>query len=63
MDYDEEMNRVAKQQLLYKGEVVFRIGQGVLSCTCLPGFYPHEDIYFVDCPGLNDSDPLKEYPN
>ena len=51
---NENMNILAKHKLVYKDQVVFKIGQGVISCTQLPGFYPYQDIYFVDCPGLND---------
>ena len=63
MDYNENKNIVSKQDVLHNGEVVFGIGHDVKSCTETPGFCMREDIYFVDCPGIQDQDMLKEYPN
>ena len=42
---------------------MFKIGHNVSSCTETPGFYLHQGIYYVDCPGLQDQDKSKEYPN
>jgi len=60
---DDECNIVAKGELKNGDEVVFKIGHEVSSCTQAPGFYLHNDIYYIDCPGLEDQDKFKEYPN
>ena len=54
MDLDDDCNIIASQALKYKGEEVFRIGHEVQSCTQSPGFYLDSDVYYVDCPGLED---------
>ena len=60
---DDECNIIATQELKNGDEVVFKIGHEVSSCTQAPGFYLHNDIYYIDCPGLEDQDKFKEYPN
>ena len=51
---DEEFNINARKELIYKGIPVFQIGHHCQSCTKSPGFYLHNDIYFLDCPGVTD---------
>ena len=54
---------VTKNIIKYNGDEVFQIGHEVLSCTQEPSFLKQDDIYFVDCPGLQDQDIKREYPN
>jgi len=54
MAMDEDCNIIAKNQLVHNFTNVFEIGHGAQSCTQAPGFYNHHDIYYVDCPGLED---------
>ena len=42
---------------------MFAIGDGTLSCTEMPGFIENKGIFYVDCPGQNDSNCSKEYVN
>lgn len=63
MDMDDDCNIIASADLKHGDDVVFKIGHEVQSCTQAPGFYLNEDIYYVDCPGLEDQDKFKEYPN
>ena len=56
MTLNDDYNIVAKKTLKYKEKNVFEIGHGIQSCTEVPGFYPRDDIYFVDCPGQSDQD-------
>ncbi len=51
MTYNDNMNIASKQDLYYKGNLVFGIGHEVKSCTSTPRFYKHAELYFVDCPG------------
>jgi len=63
MDHNEDCNIVATEVLKYADKPVFTIGHDSRSCTETPGYYLEKDVYFVDCPGLQDQDKLKEYPN
>ena len=66
MDYDDDFNIIAKQQLTYNNKHQFTIGHDIKSCTQNPGFYKsteHDNIYFVDCPGTQDQNKFKEFPN
>ena len=63
MDYNADCNIIATEVLRYKDRPVFGIGHESKSCTETPGFYQEKGLYFVDCPGLQDQDKLKEYPN
>ena len=63
MDLNDDCDIVALNKLIHNDEAVFEIGHGAKSCTETPGFYPYENMYFLDCPGLQDQDKLKEYPN
>lgn len=50
--------------LFYKDKKVFETSSGVSSCTSTPGFYKLDNgVYVVDCPGMDDSDGTKEFPN
>ena len=42
---------------------VFQIHHNSKSGTKSPGFYLHDDIYFLDCPGVCDQESFREYPN
>ena len=57
MTLDDDCNIIAKHDLVYKGRKSFIIGHGTKSCTEIPEFYFKPEIYFVDCPGVPDSDP------
>ena len=63
MGMNEHNQIIAKNTLAYNGKHVFQIGHEATSCTESPGFILNNDIYFVDCPGLDDQDKMKEYPN
>ena len=65
IDYDEEEQVVPKgDDLIYNGRKIFETSTGVESCTTTPGFFKMKNgVYIVDCPGLDDNDPTKEYPN
>jgi len=63
MEYNDDCNIEVTEVLMYKDRPVFEIGHESKSCTETPGFYLEKDVYFVDCPGLQDQDKLKEYPN
>ena len=54
MQVNEECNIVANNYLKYKNNYVFKIGHHYSSCTKSPGFYFHDGIYFLDCPGVED---------
>ena len=62
MALNDEYNPIAKGTLEYNGKPVFVIGDQHGDSTPLPGFYPHNGIFFVDCPGIEDTDMMKEYP-
>lgn len=65
MDYDDdEMVVPTAGDLFYNGMKIFETSTGVKSCTSTPGFFKmNNGVYIVDCPGLDDNDPTKEYPN
>ena len=63
MGSDDDGNIRANQNLVYNGKEQFVIGDGVESCTRNPGFFKYNNLYIVDCPGLNDNDRFLEYPN
>ena len=64
MELNDDCNVQAKKTLYgTKDEILFEIGHQTTSCTRMPGFYLHEDIYFLDCPGIEDQDKTREYPN
>ena len=52
MDLNEDCEIVAESKLTHNGRTVFEIGHSAASCTEIPGFYPHEGAYYIDCPGL-----------
>jgi len=54
MQLDKDYNVIAKNKLEYNGKSCFKIGHSASSCTQTPGFLKHNDIYFLDCPGLED---------
>ena len=54
MQLDENYNIICNKSLEYNGHTVFDIGHGTQSKTEAPGFYNHEGLYFVDCPGIED---------
>jgi len=55
MYLDDDMSPQCKHLLkMPSGESVYEIGNTVKSCTQSPGFYLVDDIYFLDCPGLQD---------
>jgi len=60
---NDDCNIIAREDLMYEGDVVFAIGHDNKSCTSTPKFYLYDNIYFVDCPGTQDQDQMKEYPN
>ena len=61
-DDDEVLNSQGPPVMSADREV-FRIGHNVESCTECPEFFKKNNVYIVDCPGLEDSDPTKEFPN
>ena len=63
MELNEDYCPVCKKDMIFNNKVVFQIGHNTKSCTASPGFMKHKGIYFVDCPGLQDQDKAKEYPN
>ena len=64
MELNDDCELVAKDQLMSpNGNPVFKIGHEAKSCTEIPGFYVKDDIYFLDCPGLEDQDKTKEGQN
>ena len=63
MKHDKNMNFICTESLEYNGRVVFDIGHEAKSKTEAPGFYQHNGIYFVDCPGIDDQEKIKEFPN
>ena len=64
MELNDDCNIQAKKKLFgTNGKVVFEIGFAATSCTRMPGIYAHDDIYFLDCPGVEDQDKTREYPN
>ena len=52
MELNDDCEIVAVNKLIHNDKVVFEIGHGTKSCTETPGFYPYENMYFLDCPGL-----------
>ena len=64
MELNEDCDVAAKQYLTgANGGPVFEIGFAAKSCTEVPGYYVAGDVCFLDCPGLEDQDKTREYPN
>ena len=65
MEYNDEDQVVPTGgDLIHNGQKIFETSTGIKSCTSTPGFYRLTNgVYIVDCPGLDDNDPTKEYPN
>ena len=63
MFMNNDYNISSRSELSYKGRRSFLIGHENKSCTETPTFYPINDVYFVDCPGIADQNEQKEYTN
>ena len=62
MELNDDYNPVTKETLKYDKKPVFEIGNQDVIKGALPGLYKHEEVFFVDYPGIEDSDILNEYP-
>jgi hypothetical protein len=62
MELNDDYNPVAKETLKFDKKTVFEIGNQDLIKSAIPGFYKHNEVFFVDFPGIEDCDISNEYP-